>query len=160
MVVNEVRQGVQRVLAMLASRTPRMEPVAASTSAGAREETIMARDVLQHVHRLHQKDSLHAEVRKLAFLMGEAYRLILWNGAKGRPLAAQVGEDGNPTAAAHEGDFENSVCSVLDVARDPTVRNWDKAPWVVVRTYENKHTLAAQYPEQAAAMPLLQGHHQ
>jgi hypothetical protein len=152
MVVNEVRQGVQRVLAMLASRTPRMEPVAASSSAGAREETIMAREVLQHVRRLHQTDSLHAEVRKLAFLMGEAYRLCLWNGAKGKPLAAQVDEAGNTKPAAHEGDFENSVCSVLDVARDCTVRGWDKVPWVVVRTYENKHELAARHPEQAEAI--------
>lgn len=149
MVVNEVRQGVQRVLAMLASRTPRMEPVAASQSAGAREETIMAREVLQHVHRLHQKDSLHAEVRKLAFLMGEAYRLILWNGAKGKPLAAAPGEDGQPRPVAHEGDFENSICSLLDVARDPTVRTWEKVPWTIVRTYENKHELAARYPELA-----------
>jgi hypothetical protein len=152
MVVNEVRQGVQRVLAMLASRTPRMEPVAASQSAGAREETIMAREVLQHVRRLHQTDSMHAEVRKLAFLMGEAYRFTIWNGAKGKPLAASVDEEGNATPAAHEGDFDNSVCSVLDVARDPTVRTWDKVPWVVVRTYENKHTLAALHPEQAAAI--------
>lgn len=149
MVVNEVRQGVQRVLAMLASRTPRMEPVAASTSAGAREETIMAREVLQHVARQHQTQSLHAEVRKLAFLMGEAYRLILWNGAKGKPMAAQVGEDGAPMPAAHEGDFDNAVCSILDVARDPTVRRWEGVPWVIVRTHENKHELAARYPELA-----------
>lgn len=150
MVVNEVRQGVQRVLAMLASRTPRMEPVAASTSAGAREETIKAREVLQHVARLHQTASLHAEVRKLAFLMGEAYRLCLWNGAKGKPLAATMSESGDPLPVAHEGDFDNSVCSILDVARDPTVRSWEKVPWVVVRTYENKHELAARYPELAA----------
>lgn len=149
MVVNEVRQGVQRVLAMLASRTPRMEPVAASTSAGAREETITAREVLQHVARLHQTPSLHAEVRKLAFLMGEAYRLILWNGAKGKPLAATKDEQGNPLPVAHEGDFDNSVCSILDVARDPTVRAWEKVPWVVVRTYDNRHELAARYPELA-----------
>jgi hypothetical protein len=151
MVVNEVRQGVQRVLAMLASRTPRMEPVAASTSAGAREETIMAREVLQHVARLHQTASLHAEVRKLAFLMGEAYRLCLWNGAKGKPLAATAPSEPGaaPVPVVHEGDFENSVCSILDVARDPTVRTWDKVPWVVVRTYENKHELAARYPELA-----------
>lgn len=149
MVVNEVRQGVQRVLAMLASRTPSMKPVAASASAGAREETITAREVLEHVARLHQTPSLHAEVRKLAFLMGEAYRLILWNGAKGKPLAATSGEDGQPIPVAHEGDFDNSICSVLDVARDPTVRSWEKVPWAVVRTYENKHELAARYPELA-----------
>lgn len=149
MVVNEVRQGVQRVLAMLASRTPRMEPVAASQSAGAREETIMAREALQHERRKHQTDSLHAEVRKLAFLMGEAYRLILWNGAKGKPVAAAPGEDGAPLPVAHEGDFDNSVCSVLDVARDPTVRSWEKVPWVIVRTWENKHELAARHPELA-----------
>lgn len=150
MVVNEVRQGVQRVLAMLAGRTPRMEPVAASTSASAREETIMAREALQHERRQHQTDSLHAEVRKLAFLMGEAYRLILWNGAKGKPVAATGGEEGSePAVAAAEGDFENSVCSLLDVARDPTVRTWEGVPWVVVRTYENKHELAARHPELA-----------
>lgn len=151
MVVNEVRVMVQHVLSMLASRVPEMQPVAAASTPGAREETIVARDILQHVHRVQRVDSMHAEVRKLAFLMGEAYRLCLWDGNKGEPVAADVGPDGQPVAALHQGDFNNSVCSILDVARDPTVRNWDQIPWVVIRTWENKHVLAANRPEEEAA---------
>lgn len=151
MVVNEVRVMVQHVLAMLASRVPEMQPVAASSTPGAREETIVARDILEHVHRAQRIEAVHAEVRKLAFLMGEAYRLCLWDGNKGEPVAAEDGPDGQPVAALHQGDFNNSVCSLLDVARDPTVRNWDKVPWVVVRTWENKHELAAGRSEEEAS---------
>lgn len=150
-VVNEVRVMVQHVLAMLAGRVPEMQPVAASSTAGAREETIVARDILEHVRRAQRVEPLHAEVRKLAFLMGEAYRLCLWDGNKGDPVAADIGPDGQPVAALHQGDFNNSVCSLLDVARDPTVRAWDAVPWVVVRTFENKHVLAADRPEEEAS---------
>jgi len=151
MVVNEVRVMVQHVLAMLAGRVPEMQPVAASRTPGAMEETIAARDILEHVHREQRVDSLHAEIRKLAFLMGEAYRLCLWDGNKGEPVAADTGPDGQPVAALHQGDFNNSVCSMLDVARDPTVRNWDAVSWVVIRTWENKHVLAANRPEEEAS---------
>jgi len=151
MVINEVRVMVQHVLAMLAARVPEMQPIAAASTPGAREEAICARDILQHVHRVQRVDSMHAEVRKLAFLMGEAYRLCLWDGNKGEPVAAGTGPDGEPVAALRQGDFNNSVCSILDVARDPTVRNWDLVPWVVIRTWENKHVLAANRPEEEAS---------
>lgn len=149
-VVNEIKPMVQRVLAMLDTRTPQMEPVAASSSPGARAETIAARDILQHTHRAHKITPLHARARKLAFLMAEAYRLILWDPRKGKPLAAETAEDGSLRPAMHEGDFSNTLCTPFDVARDCTARTFESVPWAVIRTFDNKHRLAAQAEASAA----------
>lgn len=144
MVFNEIRPVVQRSLAMIGATAPSMQPVAANSDAAAREQAISAKGILEHVHREHMTDDVDKEVLKIAMTMGEAWRLTLWDTTKGEETAA---DESQPVEWA--GDFDNAILSPFDVARDPSVRDRSKMPWLIARTYENRWELAAQYPEKA-----------
>jgi hypothetical protein len=150
-VINEMRNKVQWTLGMLSARVPTMQPIAANSNSGAKKETLIAKQVLEHMHRMHQIRPLHARVRKVAFLMSEAFRLCLWDGARGDVTQVRLNDaTGLPEPAAYEGDFLNWVLSPFDVARDPTCREWAAVPWAICRVPDNKWDLAARYPEKAA----------
>lgn len=149
-VINEVRVLVQRNLAQLTDRVPVMDPVAANGDSAARQQAMVAKGVLEHFHREERVDSLHAEVRKLAYIMGEAFRLCEWDAGTGEVTAAEKDDDGKLRPTAYAGAFKNTVLSPFDVAKDTTLRSWRHARWCIARTYENKWELAARYPEKAS----------
>lgn len=147
-VYNEIRPVVQRTLAMIASRAPTMQPVAANSDARAREQAISAKGILEHVHREHQTDDLDVQVLKVAMIMGEAWRYTYWDATKGEPTAAEdMGNGLAPTEWA--GDVANYLLTPFDVARDPSARDAHRLDWKIGRTYENRWRLAAQFPEKA-----------
>lgn len=148
-VVNHVRSLVQRSLAMLSSRAPTMQPVAANSDSAARQQAISARGILDHVHREHDTESMDDEVLEIAMVMGEGFRLILWDANEGEPTAIDE-ETQEPIALA--GDFANHALTPFDVARDPTCRTWRKLPWLIARTFESRYELAARLPEKADAI--------
>lgn len=151
-VLNEIRPVVQRVLAMIAAQAPTMTPVAANSDAAAREQASSAKGILEHVHREHNTEALDKEVLKIAMVMGEAWRLTLWDATKGDVTAVEKDEEGNDKPVAWLGDFMNRALSPFDVARDPSIREREALQWLVVRVYVNRWELAAQYPEKAEAI--------
>lgn len=145
-VLNKVRPVVQRSLAMIASQTGTMVPVAANSDAEAREQAISARGILEHVHREQDTESLDKEVLEIAMCMGEGGRLILWDANAGEPEAMDE-DTGSP--AAHAGDFYNVALTPFDMAQDVTWRSRRRLPWRIARTWESKWELAATYPDKA-----------
>jgi hypothetical protein len=145
-VLNKVRPIVQRSLAMILTQAPTMQPVAANSDSVARQQAILARGYLEHVHRELDTDAIDAEVLEIAMTMGEAYRMILWDANAGKPEAIDPDTE-QPVALS--GDFVNHPLTPFDVAKDPSWRSSRMLPWVMARTFENKWELAARYPEKA-----------
>lgn len=152
MVINKIRPVVQRSLAMIAAQAPTETPVAANSDSAAREQAISAKGILGHVHREHDTENLDKEVLKIAMCMGEGWRLTVWDSTKGEETAVEDGPEGVPAPVEWAGDFRNEVLTGFDVARDPSVRDRRKLSWLIVRTFENKWELAAQFPEKADAI--------
>lgn len=145
-VVNGIRPLVQRASGMLLANAPDMSPVAANSDAEAREQAIVSKGILEHIHREHDVDTLRRESLLAAMVMGEAARAILWDANKGEPTI--MGPDGQP--AEYAGDFRNLVLTPFDLYRDPGYRAFRDAPWVAFREWVNKYELAALHPEKAS----------
>lgn len=144
-IVNGIRPLVQRSIGMLLSGAPEMKPVAANSDAEAREQAIVSKGILEHVHREQEVDALRREALTAAMVMGEGARAILWDANKGEPTI--MGQDGQP--AAYAGDFHNIVLTAFDIYRDPGFRSLTALPWVAFREFVNRYELAALYPEKA-----------
>lgn len=148
-VLNKLRPIVQRVLAMIAARAPTMTPVAANSDAAAREQSVSAKGILEHVHREHGVDDIDLQVLKVAMCMGEAWRMTTWDAGQGAVTAVEQDQEGRKVPTDWAGDIGYEMLSPFDVARDPSCRDVKKLPWIIARVYRNRWELAAQYPEKA-----------
>jgi hypothetical protein len=160
-VVNGVRPLRQRTVAMVLSGAPEMQPIAANSDAAAREQADLSRGVLEHIHRVHKRERRDRQALNLAMDMGEGALVIEWDARAGKVVALKPSEgpDGQPLMdgqgqpvtepAAWEGDFRYWVASAFDCYRDVGLRDWEDAPWVVVRRWVSRYRLAALYPEKA-----------
>lgn len=144
-VLNKVRPAVKRALAMIAGQEPKMVPVAANSDAGAREQAISSKGILEHYHRELDTDALDREALEIAMCMGEAYRLTLWDATLGEEEAV----DPDSEQPIHSGDFALHVLTPFDVARDTSLRSRRGWPWVITRTWESRWEWAARVPEKA-----------
>lgn len=147
-VINGVRPLRQRTVAMVLSGSPEMQPIASNSDAAAREQADLSRGVLEHIHRTHHRKQKDRKVLALAMDMGEGALVVEWDARLGKPVA--VDEEGNPEM--WEGGFRYWVASAFDVYRDPGLRDWGDASWVIVRRWVSKYRLAATYPEKAGAI--------
>lgn len=160
-VINGIRPLRQRTVAMVLSGAPEMQPVASNSDAAAREQAILGKGVLEDLHRKHKRERRDRQTLNLAMDMGEGALVIEWDSRLGKVTGVKPleNEDGSPVLdangmpqsepAAWEGDFRYWVASVFDVYRDVGLRDWEDAPWVVVRRWVSRYRLAAVYPEKA-----------
>lgn len=158
-VVNGVRPFRQRIVAMVLSGTPEMQPVASNSDAAAREQADLSRGVLEDLHRKHRRGERDKKVLDLGVDMGAGALVIEWDAHAGKVTQTQpkTGADGQPEvdergfptveAAAWEGDFRYWLASAFDVYFDPGLRDRSDASWVIARRWVSKWRLAAQYPE-------------
>lgn len=161
MVVNGVRPLRQRTVSMVLSGAPEMQPTAANSDAAAREQAQLGKGVLEHIHRVHKRERRDRQALNLAVDMGEAALVIEWDARAGEVVAtkAVMGADGAPALdtdgkpveepGAWEGDFRYWVASAFDIYREVNLRDWEDAPWVIVRRWVSKYRLAALHPEKA-----------
>lgn len=160
-VVNGVRPLRQRTVAMVLSGSPEMQPIASNSDAAAREQADLSRGVLEHLHRVHRRKQRDREVLSLAMDMGEGALVVEWDARAGKPVAVDIVKDGDGAPVLDEkghpvtepsmweGALRYWVASAFDIYRDPGLRDWQDAAWVIVRRWVSKYRLAAQYPEKA-----------
>lgn len=145
-VINGVRPLRQRTVAMVLSGAPEMRPIAANSDAAAREQADLSRGVLEHIHRVHKRERRDRQSLSLAIDMGEGALVVEWDARAGKPTLTDP-ETGAP--AMWEGDVRYWVATPFDIYRDPGLRDWEDATWVVVRRWVSRWRLAAVYPEKA-----------
>lgn len=145
-VVNGVRPLRQRTMAMVLAGSPEMKPVAANTDAAAREQAVLSKGVLEHVHRVHKRANRDRKVLGLALDMGEGALVIEWDARAGKPVAVDP-ETQQP--AMWEGDLKYWIATALDIYRDTGLRSREDCQWVIARHWVSKYRLAAVYPEHA-----------
>lgn len=91
-----------------------------------------------------------AEALKLSMLCGEGWIDRRWDWHAGRPYAAKMNPDGSK-GIAWEGDITITArgpdCVIRDTEDRAVCRDWQ-----IIRSDENKWTLAARYPEHAPAI--------
>lgn len=132
------------------------EPQALSNDSGAQDQIKLAKGILYAYANRSDLD-LDGVLRKATDVSQwamESFVSVLWNKNKGRTIATPTVKDdetGEESAAPpiKEGENDYRVWTRFDVITDTTLSSYDQRSWIILRNWENKFDVAAEYPEWA-----------
>ncbi len=114
---------------------PAMKPVAANGNADTLSQAYQSQGILEEYQRKLRVDK-HLTDTVLKALMGsEAHLRLEWDSTAGSDYMGQ-----------QTGDIKVTTLTVLDVIKDANKSSPGDLKWHVIRTWWNKHDLAAVYP--------------
>lgn len=140
--VNHLRNIGQHILNMITSTRPMMQARSINTDYKSLTQTKLANGLLDYYMRDHRLEEYLKVAVEYAIVFGSGYVKMEWNSTKG-DLYDYNDELG---IEIREGDLEFTNLSPFDVLFDNN-REDNKHDWVLVRTFKNRHDLAAKYPE-------------
>lgn len=143
--VNHYRNLAEHMLNMTISQRPSFEPRATNTDMKSQTQVVLARGLLDYYLR---EKRLEPHVRRAALfavLYGEGYVHQFWDSTSGEVHAV----DPDTGIEVREGDIRVESLEPVNVIRDPSLNNWHDRSWVILRSFVNKHDLAAKYPDLA-----------
>jgi hypothetical protein len=136
---------------MITSNRPVMEARAINSDYKSLAQTYLANGVLDYYMREKGLEEALVRAAEMAIALGTGYVKLEWNSTSGEEydIDPETGE------FDYEGEIEFSNPSFLDVIVDGSKDSWDNE-WVMVRSFENKHNIAAKFPEHAEAIKQLE----
>ncbi len=143
--VNHYKNLLTHLKTMTTQQRPAFEARAVNSDAKSQQQTILASGLLDYYMREKKLERYIKQGVEHALMFGEGFVSAAWNATSGETY----GINPETQAPIKEGDLEYENHIPLDVARDYTKNNSNKHDWNIVRTYENRYTLAAKYPELA-----------
>lgn len=161
MTVNHQRNIVQHLLVATTGNRPAMEPQSVNVDSRSRAEIKVANGLLDDFMVAKKVERKINRAIEGLLNTGEWFVLPEWDPWLGEMLEVQelppfadADEDDPPRERPiYAGDIAYTLIPPNDVARDPTVEQWDDQQWVVVRRWVNRFDLIAQYepddPEEA-----------
>jgi hypothetical protein len=158
--INYYRNLVTHVLALTCSTKPAYDFKAKNSDLRSQQQARLANNIIDSylVEKRMGRHMKQAAERALVFKEGFTY--TYWDPTLGNQIGAvpvldengeikKDNENQSVLKVKYEGDPSIISKSPWDVIRDVTLRDWSKCKWVIVREFENKFDLAAQYPEKA-----------
>lgn len=124
-------------------------PVARNDSV-AMSDVKKSADVCEWAYKEMGLEVFLAECAESGAVFKEVYALPSWDASKGGPVAVDFSMSGG--SLVWSGGLTIRMVQKWDCFFDRQYRSWEDVPWVCVRTYENRHDLAALHPEQADAI--------
>lgn len=142
--VNHFRNLLQHMLVMTLSQRPAFEARASNNDYKSQSQTILAQGLLDYYMREKRLERNLKQATEFALLFGEGFVEVTWDGNAGE----LYGSHPDTGAKIYEGDLNYKALSPLDVVRDLTNDN-PNTDWNIVRSWENKYDLMAEFPELA-----------
>lgn len=142
--VNHFRNLAQHIYTMITANRPSMDARPVNTDYKSIAQTYLANGILEYYMREKGLEDCLKSAVEMAVVMGSGFIKMEWNATSGE----EYDVDPETGEFAYEGDLEFSNLSPLDVVVDGTKESW-RHEWVMVRSYQNRHNLAAKYPEYA-----------
>lgn len=156
--INHYRNLIKHVMALTCSQKPSYDYRAKNTDLESQQQARLANNIIDTylVEKRMGRHMKQAAERALVYKLG--YVFTNWDTSAGQELMAEpvfnddgsirLDDDGLPVKKIkYEGDVEMVSKSPWDIVHDTNLRDWSKCNWVVVREFENKWDLAAQYPK-------------
>lgn len=147
--INHFRNLITHFLTLATSQRTALDPVAMTEDYQSEQETRTARGVLDFWMREHLEQSMK-DAEEFAVVLGRGYVQQWWEATAGE--AVFPNEEGQPDF--HTGLLKSYAFPPMDVAVDPTCRNFD-VPWYVTRRWVNRYDLLAAFPEESVNRALL-----
>lgn len=145
--VNHFRNIGEHIKVMTTSNRPSLEARATNTDYKSLRQTLLANNILDYYMKEKKLEEYLVRAVEYSIVLGAGFIKMDWNATAGE-IYDYIEETGTEI---HEGDIEFSNISPFDVVFDTTRENQDH-DWVLVRTWKNRFSLAAKYPEHAEAI--------
>lgn len=141
--VNMFRNLARHVINIITANRPVLEAKAINTDYKSLSQTYLANGILDYYMREKNLEGIIYDAVEMATVMGAAYIDMEWNATGG------ASHDFDPETGEHsfEGEMEFTLYDPLSVVVDGTKENFYTQEWVLVRSFQNRHNLAAKYPE-------------
>lgn len=140
--VNHFRNIATHIQVMTTSNRPTMEARATNTDYKSLRQTLLANNILDYYMREKKLEDYLNKAVEYAIVLGAGFIKIDWNATSGE-MVDYIEET---KTEIREGDVQFSNLSPFDVVFDSTKEDQDH-DWVLVRTWKNRYSLSAKYPE-------------
>lgn len=152
MFVNHYHNLITHTTNLVCQQKLAYEPQVSTNDSGAQDQIKLTKGIL-YVYANRSDIDLDGILRKATVysqIFMDAYVSVLWNKTLGRTIATptDIDEQGNETMGnpIKEGDNEYRVWTPFDVIIDTTLGSYDQRKWIILRNWENKFDVAAEYP--------------
>lgn len=142
---NLFRSLLQGILTVVTENRPNFRAIAVNSDHTSLEQARLGTDILNYYFREKRVEEKVRRAVETSLVLFSGFVKVCWDPMAGRPTSGMDGQ------FAYEGDLKIEAKTPLDIAYDLTAQSWDevKKSWLMVRGFENKWDLAAQYPELA-----------
>lgn len=143
-IVNHFRNLAQHIYTMITASRPIMDAQAINTDYKSLTQTTLANGILQYYMRQKKLEDFINKATEMSIVLASSYIKLAWDEKGGSIYDV----DENSASKIYEGDVEFSLHSPFDVVFDGTKETFDY-DWILVRSFKNKYSLMAKYPELA-----------
>jgi hypothetical protein len=141
--VNHFRNLLEHIQTLSITDRPAWQPQSTNSDSRSQKQTIIAQGVLDYMMREKRVERHLRDATRNALLFCEGFVSEWWDPQAGDSVAT----DPDTGETKHDGDLRYSSHEPVDIIRDPNLKHFSQRSWVVIRTYENKYTLAKNFPE-------------
>lgn len=149
--VNHYGNLITHMVNMVCQQKLAYEPQCSVSDSEAQDQVKLAKGILYtYANRPDMDlDGVLRNATEMSCVFGEAYVSVLWNKHLGRTIAYREPNQENEIVGNEikEGDNEYRVWTPFDVIIDTTLPSNDLKSWIVLRKWENKYNVAAEYPD-------------
>lgn len=163
--VNHYRNIARHTLNIVTANRPAFQARATNTDYKSQEQVILANGLLEYYLREKRLERYLIKAVEYAIILGAGYIKMEWDANRGEIydyvnpeeiFNEETGEygpaldnQGNPQKPfpIYDGDVTFRNLDPYNVVFDSTKESYDDNEWILVRTFKNKHDLAAKFPE-------------
>lgn len=163
--INHYRNIADHMLNMVTSTRPAFQCRAVNTDRRSQIQASLGNGILDYYMRERRLERYLKRATQYAIVLSAGYIKMEWDSTKGEIYdyiepdennIASYDEDENPLdengrilkpIPVYQGDVTFKVLSPFDVLFDSTKENYEDNEWLLCRSFLNRHSLAAKYPE-------------
>lgn len=142
--VNHFKNILTNMVTMTSSSRPSFDPRATNTDHKNKSQVLVARGVLDYYNRDKGMGEIAEASCKGTVLLGETEAVCEWDGSEGDDYMA---DPNNPGKTVKEGDIVFRSFNPVDAIRNAQLTSAAKMTWRIYRDFEDRHELAARFPE-------------
>lgn len=140
--VNHYRNLLLHLETMTTQQRAAFEPRATNSDMKSQSQVILAGGLLDYYMREKKLERNTKQAVKDGLIFAEGFVQVEWDATSGKAYGKT--ETG---AVVYEGDLKFTNYNPLDVIRDYTKNNSSQDDYFILRSFQNKYTLAAKFPD-------------
>jgi hypothetical protein len=147
--VNYYRNLIKHSLSLTTGAKPSYDVRSKNTDLKSLQQTKIGANLIEGYMGERRMGRDMKQAAEIALAMDKGFIYLPWNKNLGDRYAPQIDpETGMPNGKfVYEGDPDPQAKLPFDVIYDPSLKDWKRRQWVIVRCFENKWDLASQNPE-------------